>query len=651
MSVATVKPFARVSRQRAARHRITARDLWIAGIFAAAALFYVWTIASSGARTQFGGDPVDYYAALTTGFLHGHLSIPMLPPKALLATPDPYSPVYNAPWRSQIEDLALYHGHFYLDWGPTPVVTLYLPWRLLGLGSMTESWALGIYSVVGLGFCLLLYRSLVATYAPRARTSRIALGAVALALSNVVPFIDRTPDIYELAVGCGYCFLMIGFYLLASGGLGGRHSFPRLALGSLSLGLAAGARWDLLLAVLLLGPLFLWLVRRERPAGVAPFAKLAAVVLGPGAFVVLVLLAYNYARFGRLLEVGTTYQLAGHDPATTPYYLIGYLAPSSFYYLLAPVRWTLAFPFVVLPPPPNYPGGVPPSYYPESIGGILSTTPLLLTLFVAPIVTRRRLPREWQWITVALVADALVIVGLLAIGIPGGSMRYEVDFAPLLLFPAIVAWLVWEPQRRFLRRAAGFTGAVLVLYGAIVGLGISITGYRSQIFHTDAGQVSALQQITDPIPNLVTRVLGHPVLDSISASHLVLAPTYRSLGIGHVVYAEFGSEPLVMSARSPDNGTWTLSIALQFIGAVPPHSSVHIAVTDSAGTHVYNYTGFLSYDFPVALRQGRNGLTIRGWGTAPGLRHAALVLQCSDITLGAPEISPTVNTNPGSSGG
>lgn len=636
MRVAKVEPITRTTRRPAAR------DLWIAGIFATAVLVYVWTIASSGARTQFGGDPVDYYAALTTGFLHGHLSIPMLPPKALLATPNPYSPVYNAPWRSQIEDLALYHGHFYLDWGPTPVVTLYLPWRLLGLGSIPESWALGTYSVVGLAFCLLLYRHLLTTLAPRARTLRVALGAVALALSNVVPFIDRTPDIYELAVGCGYCFLMIGLYLLATGGLGGRRSFTRLGLGSLSLGLAAGARWDLLLAAVLLGPLFLWLVRRDRPAGVSSFAKLAAVVLGPGAFVVLLLLAYNYARFGHPLEVGTTYQLAGHDPATTPYYLIGYLAPSLYYYLLAPVRWALAFPFVVLPPPPNYPGGVPPSYYPESIGGILSTTPLLLTLFAAPIVTRRRLPREWQWVAVMLVADALAIVALLALGIPGGSMRYEVDFAPLLLFPAIVAWLVWEPRRRFVRRAVGFTGAVLALYGAFVGLGISITGYRSQIFHTDAGQVSVLEEITDPIPNLVARVLGHPVLDALSASHLILAPTYRSLGIGHVVYAEFGAEPLQMSARSPDNATWTLSIGLQSIGTIPPHSSVQIEVTDSAGTKLYStYTGFHSYDFPVALRQGRNSLTMRAWGTAPGLRHAALVLQCSDITLGGPRIYPS----------
>ena len=629
------------SRLRERTRIMSRRDVLVLAVFLLSALLYLWTITSSGAPRQFGADPTNYYPELTSGFLHGHLSLPMQPPKALLKSPNPYSPAVNGPYRSKIEDLALYHGHFYLDWGPTPVLTIYLPWRLIGLGTIPESWAVWVYSVLGLAFSLLLFRTFVQLYVPRARPSRVALGAIALSLSSVVAFIDRTPDIYEVAVASGYCFLMLGLYLLATGGLGGRRSPWRLALGSLSLGLAAGGRWDLLLAALLLGPLLLYLLRRDGLGRWRERSGLAIIVLGPCALFIGLLLAYNYARFGNPLQVGTAYQLAGFDPTQTPYYRLGYLWPSLYYYFVAPVRWTLDFPYFALPPPPSYPGSILPTYIPEIIGGMFTTTPLLLGLFAAPFVARRRVAREWRWVMALLVIDALAIVGLIALGVPGGSMRYEVDFATLLLIPALLTWLLWEPSWRPARRLVGGLGSLLVIYGAVVGLAISITGYRAQIYRTAPGQVAAMENVTQPFANLVTRMLGHPVLASIDANHIVTAPTYGSLGVGKVVYAIFGRQPMKLQALSPDRGTWTLSISVSLVGdaSLPPHSSAYIEVSDGLGTHRYTYSGTPgSIAIPLDLVEGKNEVTITGIATAPSLQNEKGIFQASDVALGGPEL-------------
>ena len=631
----------RVLARPRARER-TRRDAVFAMVFVVFSLFFLWTIATSGARSAFSGDPSDYYGELTTGFLHGELSIPTPAPAALSALPDPYSPLQNGPWQQSFHDLALYHGHFYLDWGPTPVLTLYHPWRLVGLGNIPESWALWIFSAAGLGFSLLTLRTLVATYAPRARTWRVALGAIALAMGSVVPFIDRTPDIYEVAVGCAYCFLALGLYLLASGGLGARRSNWRLAVGSLALGLAAGARWDLLLATLLLAPLGIWLVRRDRLNSWGARLRLGGIVFGPAALVVAGLLAYNVARFGSPLEVGTSYQLAGFDPTKTPYYLIGYLWPNLYYYLVAPIRFTLAFPYFALPPPPAYPGGVPASYSPEVIGGIFTTTPILLALFAAPFVARRRVAKDWRVVAVTLMLCAFTIIALIALGVPGGSMRYEVDFVTLLLLPAIMTWLLSEPARRWSRRLIGAVGAVLIGFGCVVAFGISLAGYHRQIFATAPSQVHVLEDATQPLADLVTRILGHPVVvDAGCDAGLTTTPRYSTLGVGDITYAVISEGTCTLQVLSPGRGTWTLSMNLGPAPGrtLPPGSRISLQITDASGAHRYDYSGSAgSVSFPVHLAAGTNHLTLRA--VAPSLPHLAIdegLLSASEMSVAGPQ--------------
>jgi len=123
-------------------------------------MFYRWTATSSGDAFEFQTHSPAHYNLLTEGFLRGHLYLAQDPAPELLALPDPRDPEANARWR--LHDASLYHGHYYLYFGPVPVLALYVPLRLLG-GSPSPNLAAFIFAAFGYTFsCVLLWRLLVA---------------------------------------------------------------------------------------------------------------------------------------------------------------------------------------------------------------------------------------------------------------------------------------------------------------------------------------------------------------------------------------------------------------------------------------------------------------------------------------------------------
>ncbi len=276
-------------------------------VFLISSLFYVWTTLSNGnVPNQYGGE-LDYNE-LTSGFLHGHLYLLIHPPRGLIALANPYNPALNGPFQGlngAYHDLSYYHGHFYLSWGPTPVLTLYAPWRLLDLPQLQGTLATCIYAIVGLGFALAFWSFLVSTYLPRVRLWRVTLGGVALAAGSVIPFLLRRPDVYEVAVACGYCFAMASLYFLATGFLGGRLGMVRLACGSACAGLAMGGRPDLVLLGIPVLFVTLGLIKRDHLRSWVDRLVCFAFVTGPFACLVLLLLVYNYARFHSVTELAS----------------------------------------------------------------------------------------------------------------------------------------------------------------------------------------------------------------------------------------------------------------------------------------------------------------------------------------------------------
>lgn len=477
--------------------------------------FYMWTAASTAPFNFSPQDNTsDIYNELTTGFLQGHLYLAQTPPAGLLHLKNPYDPAANAPYQGIVNFAAFYHGHLYSAWGPTPVVTLYLPFRITGL-RMSESFSVALYGFIGLVCAVALLHVLVRRLVPGTPNWLLLIASAGLALSNVVPFLARRPSQYEVAVSAGYCFAMAALLLIALGLATSRRQSLLLAGGSLCLGLAVGARPSLLPLCLVVVPVAVYLIRRRNRS-----YRVLAPLLAPLVVCGVLLMAYDVARFGSITEFGSSYQIATVNTRTRPAEQLAYVPPGLFSYLLIPPRFALTFPHVFLKSAADYPFPFPNGYqgspsdpYVEPAGGLLAMAPITLLLFLLPFGWRRWREERRLWLVAAgLTVLGLLVVGELSYALWGTTQRYEVDYVTLFLLPAFLVWAALYSRlrgRRFLRRGVAILGVAMTAFGAFAGAATSITGYYDELATEHPSTFSTLEDITSPLATIATMISGH----------------------------------------------------------------------------------------------------------------------------------------------
>jgi hypothetical protein len=491
-------------------------DVSLGVVFLLASVFYVWTAGTTLPLALSGGQ-ADAYNQLAHAFLHFRLSVGH-PPAGLLNLPEPYNPAENAPFQGVIgplqlgiHDFALYHGNLFLTWGPAPAIVLLVPLHLLGFDP-TSSFTVCFFAIVGLGFALATLR-VVLQQIGDVPVWMCVLAALTLALSSAVPFILRRPAVYEESICGGYCFAMAGIWLAISTLANRRASLSRLALMSLCIGLAVGSRPNLIFIAVVLVLVYVSL-REVRPRR----GPLMALVL-PIGVCILLLLAYNQARFGDPLDNGAKYQLSGGvDQHTAHFDDLSYVPPGLWFYWVSPLRGETLFPFIFLTPPPlTYPGSLP-GLYPkqlESTGGLLPMAPILVFLAALPWIWRRRsnLLGPLALPLLMLAAAGVACVLFLSFVFFSTTERYEVDFATLFLLGALASWLAISASTRgWRRRLARVGGGLLAIWGCVAGLAISFTGYYNLLASTHPGTWQTLEDVSSPISTAIVTVEGHPVL-------------------------------------------------------------------------------------------------------------------------------------------
>ncbi len=544
----TERPDAGGLRVRLGRLANDQVNVVLAIVFLVAAAFYIWTAATS-IPLALNGWSDDPYNRLATAFLHFHVSALAAPP-GLLHLPEPYDPNQNAPFQNSlnIHDYILYGGQLYVSWGPAPVLTLLVPMHLLGLGP-SVSFVVTVFSVVGLGFALAALRVLL-RWARNPSPWICALAAFAVAISSMVPTILRRPEVYESAVAGGFCFAMAGIWLAMSALVDRRTSLPRLALMSLSFGLATGSRPTLGVLGLLLLPVYLSL--RGTPTRRASLLALA----GPIAVCFLLLMAYNQARFGSPTEFGLKYVLASWNSRTEVYGDPNYLLPATWNYMLSPPRPMALFPFVELGPPPetypfhsNYTGA-------QLIGGFLPMTPIGIFLIGLPWLWRRRpaLLEPLSPVFLICALSGVLTVLFISYELPGSAERYTVDFTTLFMLGSLGVWLaLGNSLHGRARRLVHVGGGVLLAWGCLMGFAVSLKGEENLLATNYPGLWSKLERAGEPISRVLTGLVGHPAVTVISSPDVIAVDPvgYLGLGTGPTTFAFGGAEPASITIVSP----------------------------------------------------------------------------------------------------
>jgi len=432
-------------------------------------MFYRWTATSSGDAFEFQTHSPAHYNLLTEGFLRGHLYLAQDPAPELLALPDPRDPEANARWR--LHDASLYHGHYYLYFGPVPVLALYAPLRLLG-GSPSPNLAAFIFAAFGYTFsCVLLWRLLVAVGAAR-RLMLTVVAFVGLGLGQFTPILLRRTAVYEIAITAAFCFFMAGLACLATAALANpRRPALWTVVAGLCFGLTMGCRPHLVLAVIAIVICYAILLRRNARFSIAELSRLGVPIAICGA----ALAWYNFARFGSIFEFGQVYQLT-----STRYTVGNHLALRN---LLPNLTTLLFYPPVKLPEFPYF--SLRPAFDNEPTAGAFVVMPLLLFGFAAAFLMLRSHARiAWFGIALALAAAAPLLFVALT---PNSNARYQLDYTPVLWVLALagLCWVAIRDRRRWLRRATPVLIVGGCLWSAALVACLSIQGYAHGLIQSN----------------------------------------------------------------------------------------------------------------------------------------------------------------------
>jgi hypothetical protein len=437
--------------------------------------FYWWTGTSSNGPPNWRPRFQDHYNLLAEGYLKGHLYLAIQPPPEMLALANPYDPALNARYR--LHDGALYHGRYYLYFGPVPALTLHVPWRLFSGYGPPPVFAVVYFVVLGYVFSSLLLVRLLREARIDLPLGLLAVIFAALGLAQFTVILCRRTMMYEIAIAAGFCFLMAGLYFLALSifSKAGPAAFPIAA--GVCLGLSPGCRPHLAVAVAALAVLYYaFLTFSRRLRGRALAVEIGRFV-APIAICGLLLAWYNYARFANALEFGIKYQLtASLDSVGVSLGLKNALADLKVLFLLPPMKLN-GFPYFQMP----YVKLIPQATFGEATIGVAWLMPLcILGSISAPFMIGRKcwVKSRVSWALAALFVAA--IPTLIFLCLTGTSnLRYQVDYTPELWVAALFASLVVARgiERVWTRRALTALVVVLCLYGMAAAALLSIWGY------------------------------------------------------------------------------------------------------------------------------------------------------------------------------
>lgn len=441
--------------------------------------FYIRSAWSYGKQVEPTAGLGDFQNLQADAFLAGQLHLTLRVPEGLASLPDPYDPIANLPYRqSGFHDLTFYDGKLYTYFGPAPVLLLYIPFRLLGLGDLPPALACLLLSVVGFGASVGAFRVLTRRFLRPLPPLAEGVAVLALGFAGPTGWLVYIGRGYEVSIAAGYAFVLSGLYCLVTGLLGQtKRAVPWLAAASFLLAAAVGARPNLFwfAGFVVFGLAY---VRSSRTFDGHRRWALAALV-APYVAVALALGWYNWTRFGSLAEFGTSYMLLGENIRLARANELEFLRRGLFDFLLSPGRVVGDFPYFRLRPL-SYPVPTELNYLEEPVAGLLPNMPACLLGIVAFCTQPFGRLRRYAWLSALialLAATGFVIVAVNSYHFHGATMRYQMDYAPLLLLASVVGWfMAFERVQTLLRRRLWTAGAVV----AVVWSGffsVAITSY------------------------------------------------------------------------------------------------------------------------------------------------------------------------------
>lgn len=370
------------------------------------------------------------YQRLTERILEGEFSLADEPSPSLKAMENPYDrkarDIENVDF---LWDTAYYEGKYYVYFGITPVILVYLPYYAITGHHISNYLVTFLFMSLFVVSAFFLLYQLIKKYFKNVPFLLYILLCMFLVYGGGITLIASKPDFYSQSIllSVGFSMTAFGLWLMATEDAEKLKRVP-LFLGAVCMALVAGGRPQLLLLLVVAFVMFCpYIFKQRQLLSVKGWKNTVAIAL-PLVAMAAFLMYYNYARFGSVFDFGGTYNLTTND-MTTRGFVPQRIIDTVFYYFLQPPLVTSTFPFLNRTPMPgNFAGfDIKEAMY----GGILLSHPLNLMVLALKNV-KANLKEKKLWLTTWVLLAIVVLLAIFSGQYAGILRRYIVDFAPIL---------------------------------------------------------------------------------------------------------------------------------------------------------------------------------------------------------------------------
>jgi len=336
-------------------------------------------------------------------------------------------------------DAAYYEGRYYVYFGIVPELVFFLPYYLVtgqDLPVMPVVLLLGALFILGI---FVLMDQVVKRWYPRTPLTVYLLLSLLIVNGCGLWSYFRNPTFYEIPILSAMALGAFGLAFWLGSVKESGVSRGKLALGSLCMALIAGCRPQLLLLLLLAGPIFwesflLTLKSKENRKELLPDALCFAL---PILAVAIGIMYYNFIRFGSVTDFGANYNLTLQD-MTHREIDLGRTVFGFFTVLFQPPYMTGVFPYFEQVK-------IESQFYGQTIleagfGGVAATN-LILCISLIPFCFRRFFEKREAYVTACMFSGFAAVIAFFDIQIGGLIPRYLVDFTWLLFLTAALILL------------------------------------------------------------------------------------------------------------------------------------------------------------------------------------------------------------------
>lgn len=429
-------------------------------------------------------DPDMYNNNLVKALSKGEVVISNTPDTTKL---DELNDPYDAIERSSLErstdyiwDAAYYNHQYYVYFGALPALILMVPYHLITKKIMPSAIATLIFSILSMPVLVLITKKVFQKYFKELAFKYMALSALIMIFGTMLIWVNVAPRFYELVTVAGFFFATLGFLLvLDAENEDGKINYRNICLGSLSLAASIASRPTQIFASLLIVPFLLNLLIKNIKEK-KNILKLICSVVIPYTIVAILIMRYNYLRFGSPFEFGEKYQLTVNNMQKLA------------------VRWALLptgilcnlFGF------PTFQGFFPfmygngnlidtfGYYYIEDMpGGVFIMAPIAFFCFGILKIYKKSENKNLKIFITTLLITGLIIVSFISLK-AGSTGRYLLDFAwifvlcGITIFMEILNGLKTDEGKKILGNVFGIIVCFTIIINILSGF-CSIGGENS----------------------------------------------------------------------------------------------------------------------------------------------------------------------------